>query len=143
MIKFITSDETLALRSLILREGLDPAQCLFEGDDERSSFHLGYFKDELLACIATFHKQEREGFSGVGFQLRGMATLAAYQRKGIGNQLLNFSIVYLRGQQANYIWCNARKKAYYFYQGIGFEFISDEFELEGIGPHRAMYLKIQ
>lgn len=143
MIKFITPDETLVLRSSILREGLDPAQCRFHGDDEETSFHLGYFNEELLVCIATFHKQAKDGFPGMGFQLRGMATLAAYQKKGIGNQLLNFAIVYLRGQQANYIWCNARKRAYLFYQGIGFEFISDEFELESIGPHRAMYLKIQ
>lgn len=143
MIKFITSGETLALRSSILREGLEPNLCRFEGDDERSSFHLGYFKDELLVCIATFHKHEREGFSGIGFQLRGMATLPAYQAMGIGSLLLNFALVYLKGLEANYLWCNARNKACSFYLSTGFEFISDEFEIENIGLHRAMYLKIR
>ncbi len=142
MIKFITTDQTLDLRSLELRGGLDRSLCGFEGDDDKESFHVGYFQDERLASIATFHKQPREGFPGVGYQLRGMVTHPDFQGKGIGNQLLNFSIVYLRGQGANYLWCNSRKIAYKFYKGIGFEFISDEFELPKIGPHKVMYLKI-
>ena len=142
MIKFIAADQTLDLRSSGLREGLERSLCGFDGDNDEGSFHVGYFKDDQLVCIASFHKRAREGFSGVGYQLRGMVTESSFQGKGIGNQLLNFSIVYLRGQKVNYIWCNARKIAYKFYQGIGFEFISEEFELPTIGPHRIMYLKI-
>ena len=142
MIKFITKDQTLDLRSSGLRGGLERNLCGFDGDDDEGSFHVGYFQDEVLVSIATFHKQPREGFSGKGYQLRGMVTNRDFQGKGIGNQLLNFSIVYLRGQKVNYIWCNARKIAYKFYQDIGFEFISEEFELPKIGPHRVMYLRI-
>jgi len=143
MIKFISSIDTLALRSPVLRDGADPELCRFEGDDDDFSFHLGYFKDDILVCIASFHQQGREGFSGTGYQLRGMATLPDFQGMGIGNQLVNFSIVYLRGLKANYLWCNARKVAFRFYTGLGFEFISEEFEIPGIGPHKAMYVKIQ
>jgi GNAT superfamily N-acetyltransferase len=143
MIKFISSLDTLALRSSVLREGADTELCRFDGDDDELSFHLGYFKDDILVCIASFQHQGREGFSGTAYQLRGMATLPAYQGTGIGNQLVNFSIVYLRGLKANYLWCNARKAAFRFYTGLGFEFISEEFEIPGIGPHKAMYVKIQ
>lgn len=143
MIKFIRSEDTLNLRSLVLREGLAPELCIFEGDNDEFSFHLGYFEDGLMICTASFHKQVRENFEGSGYQLRGMATLSDWRGKGIGNQLLNFAIVYLRGQMAAYLWCNARKLSYRFYLGLGFEFISDEFLIEGIGTHRAMYLKIQ
>jgi len=142
MIKFITTDQTLDLRSSGLRGGLERGLCGFDGDDDEGSFHVGYFQHEVLVSIATFHKQAREGFTGPGYQLRGMVTDRDFQGMGIGNQLLNFSIVYLRGQKVNYIWCNARKIAYKFYQGIGFEFISEEFELPKIGPHRVMYLRI-
>lgn len=143
MIKFISSQDTLALRSPVLRDGLDPKLCSFEGDDDELSFHLGYFKNDILVCIASFHQQGREGFSGTAYQLRGMATLTSFQGMGIGNQLVNFSIVYLRGLKVNYLWCNARKAAFRFYTGLGFEFISEEFEIPGIGPHKAMYVKIQ
>ena len=143
MIKFISAEDTLTLRSSTLREGLDPELCRFEGDEDELSFHLGYFKDDILVCIASFHQLGREGFNETGYQLRGMATLADYQGTGIGNQLVNFSIVYLRGQKANYVWCNARTLAFRFYTGLGFEFISEEFDIPGIGLHKAMYLKIQ
>ncbi|MHB1178733.1 MAG: GNAT family N-acetyltransferase [Daejeonella sp.] len=142
MIKFITTDQTLNLRSSELRSGMDPGLCRFSGDNDRETFHVGYFKDETLVGIASFHQQAKEGFEGRGFQLRGMVTHPDFQGKGIGNQLLNFSIVYLRGQKVNYLWCNARKIAYKFYLSIGFEFISEEFELEKIGLHRSMYVKI-
>jgi len=143
MIRFISTEDTLALRSAVLREGIEPQLCRFEGDEDQNTFHLGYFKDQELICTGSFHKQGKVGYKGTGYQLRGMATHFDYQGKGIGNQLLNFAIVYLRGQKINYLWCNARKNACRFYLGIGFEVISDEFEIEGIGPHREMYLKIQ
>lgn len=143
MIRFISTEDTLALRSLVLREGADSELCRFDGDDDEFSFHLGYYRDEELICIASFHKQGREGFEGTGYQLRGMATMPEFQGQGTGNQLLNFAIIYLRGIKANYLWCNARRVAFRFYLSLGFEFISDEFEMAGIGPHRAMYLKIQ
>ncbi len=143
MIKFITSKDTLPIRSAVLRDNLNNQLCHFEGDEKEGSFHLGYYDNEFLVCIATFYPQNRKDFTGTGYQLRGMATLPNHQGKGIGNQILNFAIIYLRGQKASYLWCNARKTAYHFYQGIGFEFISEEFEIENIGPHRTMYLKIQ
>ncbi len=143
MIKFINTEDTLALRSLVLREGIVLELCRFEGDDDVNSFHMGYYRDEELICIGSFHKQAKEGYMGEGYQLRGMATHFDYQGKGIGNQLLNFAIIYLRGQKINYIWCNARINACGFYLGMGFEIISDEFEINSVGPHREMYLKIQ
>jgi predicted GNAT family N-acyltransferase len=72
-----------------------------------------------------------------------MATTEKYRGKGLGNRLVNFAITYLRGQKVNYIWCNARKKALQFYLGVGFEVVSPEFEVPGIGPHYVMYVKIQ
>lgn len=144
MIRFIQVEDTLAIRNEILRGGkLTLDQCRFPGDEVETTFHLGYFDNENLVCIATFHQQNHERFDGKGYQLRGMATLEEYRGRGIGNQLVNFAIVYLRGQKANYIWCNARKTALKFYIDLGFEVISDEFEVPVIGPHRVLYLKIQ
>jgi len=144
MIRFIPVEDTLAIRNDILRSGkLTLDQCRFPGDENPQSFHLGYFVDEKLVCIATFHPQDYKEYQGKGYQLRGMATLEAYRGRGIGNQLVNFAIVYLRGQKANYLWCNARKSALKFYVDLGFEIISDEFEVPVIGPHRVLYLKIQ
>jgi len=144
MIRFIPVEELLAIRNEVLREGrLTLDECRFPGDEHQGSFHLGYFDNDILVSIASFHTKNHEGYQGAGYQLRGMATLENYRGKGIGNQLVNFAIVYLRGQKANYIWCNARKKAIPFYQNLGFEIISAEFDVPRIGPHHVLYLKIQ
>lgn len=145
MVKFIQPDAVLPLRNQVLRAGWDytDQQCQFPTDQLDGSFHLGYFAGEELACVASFHPEQYEGFNGTGYQLRGMATLPQYQGKGYGNQLVNFAIVYLRGQKANYVWCNARKVAVKFYMNLGFEIISKEFDIPRIGPHYVMYLKIQ
>jgi GNAT superfamily N-acetyltransferase len=144
MVKFISKDDILPIRNEILREGkLTLEQCRFQGDDHPESFHLGYFDGEQLVSIASFHPQAYGEFAGKGYQLRGMATLKAYQGKGLGTQLVNFAIVYLRGQKVNYVWCNARKVAVSFYGNLGFEIVSPEFDIAGIGAHYSMYLKIQ
>jgi len=144
MIKFIPVDDVFNIRNIVLREGKMPAgQPRFPSDDLEGAFHLGYFVDGVLVCVASFHPENYGEFNGSGYQLRGMATLEEHRGKNIGNQLLNFAIVYLRGQKANYIWCNARKKAAAFYKNLGFEIISPEFEVPNIGPHYVMYVKIQ
>jgi GNAT superfamily N-acetyltransferase len=144
MIKFIAADDLLAIRNEVLREGkLALDECRFPTDQLTGAFHLGYYSGEELACIASFHPQNYGEFKGTGYQLRGMATLEKYRGRGFGNQLLNFAIVYLRGQKVNYLWCNARKKALPFYLNMGFEVISDEFEVPVIGPHYVLYVKIQ
>ncbi|MDO3624971.1 GNAT family N-acetyltransferase [Mucilaginibacter sp. BT774] len=144
MIRFIQADDVLAIRNEVLREGrLTLDECRFPNDDAEGAFHLGYFDDNQLVCIASFHPQIYKGLPGKAYQLRGMATLESHRGQGFGNQLVNFAIVYMRGQKVNYIWCNARKKAVPFYRSLGFETISDEFDVPGIGPHYVLYLKIQ
>jgi predicted GNAT family N-acyltransferase len=144
MIKFIEVEDLLPIRNEVLREGrLKAEECRFPTDKIAGAFHLGYYVNNELACVVSFHPQNYGAFTGAGYQLRGMATIEKYRGQGIGNQLVNFAIVYLKGQKAGYVWCNARKKALKFYYNVGFEVVSDEFEVPGIGPHYVMYVKIQ
>ena len=143
MIKFIEVDVLLPLRNEVLREGrLTLNECRFPSDTIEGAFHLGYYIGDELACVASFHPQNYGEYAGKAYQLRGMATTEKYRGKGYGNQLVNFAIVYLRGQKVNYVWCNARKAAVRFYKGLGFEIISPKFEVPNIGPHYVMYVKI-
>jgi len=146
MIRFIKVEELLSIRNDVLRGGiLTLDECRFPSDDVGGAFHIGYFTNDLgnkLLSIASFHPQTYGDFAGTGYQLRGMATIEGQRGKGLGNQLLNYGMVYLRGQGASYIWCNARKKAVSFYQHMGFEVISPEFEVPVIGPHYVMYAKL-
>lgn len=144
MIEYISASDVLPLRNQVLREGrLTLNECRFATDDLPGSFHLGWFEQEQLICIVSFHEQAYAGKQGAGYQLRGMATSPVYQGQGIGYQLVAFAIEELKQKAADYVWCNARKKAVTFYQRLGFIIVSDEFEVPGIGPHYAMYLNLK
>lgn len=144
MINFIKVDELLPVRNLVLRNGLlTPDECRFPSDGLAGNFHLGYFVNDELACVASFHPQAYGDFSGAGYQLRGMATIEKYRGQGLGSQLVTFALNYLGQLQAGYLWCNARQKAVRFYEGLGMEVISPVFEVPGIGPHYVMYVKIK
>src|SRR5476651_150333 len=104
MIKFIEVEDLLSIRNDVLREGrLTLDECRFPTDKIVGAFHLGYYKNDELACIVSFHPQTYGEFTGVGYQLRGMATIDKYRGQGLGNQLVNFALTYLRGQKANYV----------------------------------------
>ena len=142
MVKFISFEQTLKLRSEILRNNLPLNECVFPTDQIESSFHLGFFEKEELISIASFFSNPINGHQGEGYQLRGMATAKGYAKKGYGKQLLHFVVNYLQNENIAYLWCNARTTAVPFYHKIGFDFLSDEFEIEGVGPHYKMILNL-
>jgi len=141
-VKFIPSEEVLPLRSLVLRDGKSYEFCRFDEDDRPETIHLGVIddNDDKPKGILTAFPLVRDGFNGLGYQLRGMATHPAFQGMGLGAKLVDFLIGYLRGQDVAYIWCNAREVAFPFYEKLGFTFISKEFDVADIGVHRTMCL---
>jgi len=142
MIKRISQEQTLPLRSVVLRNNIAPEECVFPTDSREGIFHLGCFKDEKLICIGTFMPEDYKGKGTGGFRLRGMATDPAYAGQGFGAELINFAVNELRSVHASYIWCNARKPAVGFYSRLGFEVISEEFDIPGVGPHYDMFSQI-
>src|SRR5690606_40190044 len=99
MIRFIRPEQTLPLRSLVLRNGLPEEQCLFEHDLLPSTFHLGYFDDNnQLVCILTCMKEDHGKLPKPAYRLRGMATHPDHRRKGYAAELLNAAIDHLKKQ---------------------------------------------
>jgi GNAT superfamily N-acetyltransferase len=135
MVKYITLQETLPLRSTVLRNGLKLEQCIFPTDDSEGIFHLGFFSGEDITSIATFFWEDYPEQAVEGVRLRGMATHPDHAGKGQGAAIINFAVNELSSQNASYIWCNARKIAIGFYEKLGFSIISAEFDIPGIGPH--------
>lgn len=143
MTKYITTEETLDLRNRVLRNNAGRGKCVFPTDDTEGNFHLGHFEGDELVSIATFYPEDYMGRSGAGFRLRGMATDPDFAGRGYGSDLIKFAINELRSANASYIWCHARSSALGFYEKLGFEVISEEFEIPEIGPHFDMIKIIQ
>lgn len=141
MIRFITTQQTIPLRSMVLREGLPIEECYFDGDNAQTTFHLGYFNEnEELVCILSCMKDNHGKLAKDAYRLRGMATHPDHRRKGYAAELLTACVEHVKNQLGTeYLWFNAQKRAFPFYEALGFEFMSDEFDIPTAGPHREMF----
>jgi len=142
MVKFIPFELTLGLRSKVLRNGLPLQQCVFPTDEIAGAFHLAFYTDEEIACVASFFPNNYKDKKELGYQLRGMASDTMFAGKGYGSELVKFAIEYIKNTNAKYIWCNARSSAIDFYKKLGFNLVSNEFEIAGVGPHYEMILNL-
>jgi GNAT superfamily N-acetyltransferase len=141
MIHIISLEQTFPVRSAALRSGKPYEFCIVPEDAMTGSFHLGFMENECCLGVASFYPVSREDLQGKGFQLRLMGVLPELQGKGIGSDILSFGIEMLKKTgSTHYLWCNAREKAFSFYERLGFEYISKSFDIAGIGPHKTMLL---
>jgi predicted GNAT family N-acyltransferase len=143
MVKFIPYELTLELRSKVLRNNLPLKDCVFPTDQVEGAFHLAYYEGDEIATIASFFPKHYKDSKEDGYQLRGMASAPIFAGKGYGSELIRFAINYMKEINAEYIWCNARTTAVKFYEKLGFQFVSEEFEISGVGPHYEMILKLR
>lgn len=142
-VKQIDPKDTYRVRSTMLRPGLELTHCHFDGDFDELTFHLGAFEGDELASVASFYLKSHKNFKEeYQYQLRGMATLPDYQKKGFSRSLLKTAYPIIKANHVSLLWCNARAHAVDFYKKAGFEIKSDEFEIEGIGPHYLMAINL-
>jgi GNAT superfamily N-acetyltransferase len=135
-IQEIEAEQTLALRSEVLRPGRAAEECVFPGDTDKSTCHLGAFIDRELVGIASLYLKSNASMpEGRAYQLRSMATKISYQGKGIGFALLEAVEKQALVLGADYLWANARKSALGFYRKADYQIDDQEFYIEGVGPH--------
>src|SRR6056300_1665538 len=116
-IQQITAKETHTVRHPILRPGKPIDSCDFEGDYLETTIHFGLFLDSKLAGVVTFMKNNHELLHFKNqYQLRGMAILKKFQGRGLGNHLIIHGEEFLKTQNMEILWCNAREIAVNFYE---------------------------
>tara|TARA_R110000850_G_scaffold16697_3_gene51792 strand:+ start:20029 stop:20964 length:936 start_codon:yes stop_codon:yes gene_type:complete len=140
-IKVIDTEETIAIRQQVLREGSPREECYFPGDNLSTTVHYGIYEENKLAGIATFLEQNHPDFEGAHLQLRGMAILDQFKGKGYGKLLVETGEQLAQTKQKQYIWCNARIIAKPFYEKLGYKTFGDSFEISKVGTHFVMYKK--
>ncbi len=142
-IKKITSKTTYLVRKPVLRPHQPIENCRFDGDDLDSTVHFGYYEESnLIGIVSLFEKKHSNWDLERQIQVRGMAVLHPYQKKGIGEKLILKVLEYAQEKNAAIIWFNAREKAVPFYKKLGFLIKGTAFDIEGIGTHYLMYRKL-
>jgi len=135
----INAKDTHRIRSEMLRPGRPIDDCIFQGDDDDQTFHLGVFIDNKLVSVASFYfDRHPEIDAPYQYRLRGMATLPKYQRQGLSKSLLKMGFPIVKQNQCSVVWCNAREEALEFYQKVGFEKVGNKFEIPEVGTHFLM-----
>jgi predicted GNAT family N-acyltransferase len=139
-IKLISTVDTLPLRKNILKPFLSEQECINPGDDSDDTYHFGLFHKNELITVATFLQEAHPNLSShYPYRLRGMATHSLFHGQGFGQALMNHSMQFLKMRGCDLIWCNAREKAFSFYEKLGFLYSGNYFDLPRIGPHKVMY----
>lgn len=117
--------------------------CIFQGDNDELTFHLGAFVEKKLVSVASFYFERNLKFPDpYQYRLRGMATLPEYQGQGLSSALLRTAFPVIKQNQCTLLWCNARERAMGFYGKVGFIQEGDFFNIPNIGKHILMSIKI-
>lgn len=134
----IPAEWTHSLRHSVLRPHQSISEMSFAGDSSSRSLHLARFSKGSTVAIVSLIDEEAEST----LRLRGMAVSGQLQGRGYGSELIQEAVSYAQLNNLKEIWCNARASALYFYKKHGFKTVGHEFQIEGIGPHYKMILKL-
>jgi GNAT superfamily N-acetyltransferase len=127
----------------MLRPNGTMEDCIFQGDSDELTFHLGAFVEKKLVSVASFYFERSQRFTDpYQYRLRGMATLPEHQGQGLSSALLRTAFPVIKQNQCTLLWCNARERAMGFYRKVGFIQDGDFFNIPNIGKHILMSIKI-
>jgi predicted GNAT family N-acyltransferase len=138
LIREVDAEAVRPLRHRVLRPAQAFEETVYPGDELEGTVHLGAFDGERLVGIASLYREDRAGGPAGGWRLRGMATEADVRGRGFGAELLAGCGRWVAAAGGAELWCNARATAIGFYRRAGFEVVSDEFDVPGIGVHKVM-----
>ena len=143
-VKKINAEETYAVRQKVLRAGKPIETCYFDGDHDGSTAHFGCIEKQAIIAVVSVFKCKSNYFEDhTQYQVRGMAVLEIFQKKGFGEQLLNAAEAFCIQEKANLIWFNARETAVLFYKKAGYEVFGAAFTIPSVGIHFVMFKKIK
>lgn len=138
-------EEILPLRYGVLCTGRPWMEARFTGDDDENTHHFGAFSatprgSANLGCVTYMlnsHDDEP------AWQLRGMAIRPDLARTGIGKGLVLAAQAQLLAMRpCRLFWCRARVPAIPFYEKLGWQVVTDVYNIEHYGPHRNMMMRL-
>lgn len=141
-VRRVEAADVRPLRLEVLRPEQPAPAAVYPGDDDQTTVHVAAFDGGGIVGIASLYAESRAGGPQPAWRLRGMATSEQSRGRGVGRALLQFCIDEVVARGGGELWCNARTPAAEFYRRHGFEVVSEEFEIEGIGPHVVMSLAV-
>jgi predicted GNAT family N-acyltransferase len=132
----VAADRVVPLRVAVLRPHMDASHSRYAEDDDAEARHFAIEDEGAVVAVGSSFRVED------GWRIRGMATSADRQGEGLGAAILRAILEDIRTRGGGVVWCNARTTVQGFYAREGFRGTSAVFELEGIGPHVRMEVRV-
>lgn len=149
-VRAISAEETRSIRHVVLWPHKPNVEsCVIDLDTDDHTHHLGAFDDQgKLVGVCSLFRQNSERFPEAitsdihAVRLRVMGVLDEVRGQGAGAAIVHYACRWVATQGAEVLWCDAREVAIGFYRRMGFEFVSNFYQIEDIGPHRMMARKV-
>lgn len=125
--------EIIDLRWRVLRTNQPRDTVIFPGDEAPTSVHVAVFDGGRSVGCASLHLGEFE--QRPAWQLRGVAVDPGWRNRHIGQSLMSALEAHIRHAGPLLTWANARVSALGFYLRLGWEVVSEEFDLPIAGRH--------
>ncbi|MPQ99460.1 GNAT family N-acetyltransferase [Modestobacter sp. I12A-02628] len=132
---------TYPLRAQELRQGR-PVE--IDEDDAPYTLHLAARLDggEVVGVVR-FHPRDCPWRETEGtWQLRGMATDPRVRGLGAGRALVAEGLTRVAARGGQLVWCDAREAAVGFYRKLGFQVVTEPYDLRPVGTHRGMVVEL-
>ena len=113
-------------------------------DQNFETIHIGaYTSKELIGIASAYLNSCPQYFDKKGVQLRAIAVIPRFQRKGIATKLINHILEKVKIKlNPDYIWLNSRISANQLYLSNGFNPIDKPFNIKSIGMHQRFIIII-
>jgi ribosomal protein S18 acetylase RimI-like enzyme len=139
----ISAKKTYAIRQLELRKGRPISDCVFEGDELPTTFHLeAILNEEQVGIVSAFKNKHPEFEFNNSYQIRGVAVSNHLQGNGIGKKLMEGIEQFLMEKKVSFLWLNARENAVPFYESIAYTLHGNAFNIPSIGIHYLYYKRL-
>ncbi|MFC4739076.1 GNAT family N-acetyltransferase [Flavobacterium ponti] len=143
-IKELKPEAIYPIRHEVLRKGKPFETTFFEGDHDEKTKHFGLILENKVVGVVSVYKKNCDSFEEKEqFQIRGMAILEEFQKKGFGKLLIEKAEADCSKQKADLIWFNARESAKKFYENLNYKINGKPFDIENVGLHYIMFKKLK
>jgi predicted GNAT family N-acyltransferase len=112
-------------------------------DDAPSTLHVGGFRGEHLAGVASIARRRSPDEPGDGtWRLHGVAIELGHRGWGLGAQLLQRCLEHAASHQARFVWCDVPAGTFGFFERFGFHRVGDPFTVDS-APHYRMAVRFR
>jgi GNAT superfamily N-acetyltransferase len=144
-VQAVPEEITLPLRQAVLRPHMTVEELARAGHAGPDALWCAAFDDagEVVGTGTVSRSSPPWAPDEPAWRIRAMAVAPDRRGRGIGSAVLAALLDHVRRNGGGLTWCNARTPARGLYARADFVPVGDEFEIEHIGPHYAMALRVE